>query len=224
LRTTVHLRRHLQAVGFASTVVLLTMFALAQVQPRLFPFFPYLGLGARQDYRGTTLTAKPAPDFRLTDYTGQPLALSDLRGNVVVLTFLDPRCTDECPLIAQDLAHAVRSLGNDAAKVAVVAVNINLKAGVAEAEQFTYRRGLDRLPAWHFLSGPWEHVEEVVASYYVAAGDPKPGKEGEAAHQDVVYLIDTEGNLRYLLTWQHSPVGAMPFSDLVSQQLRSLLR
>ncbi|HET7016860.1 MAG TPA: hypothetical protein VFI65_23255, partial [Streptosporangiaceae bacterium] len=42
----------------------------------------------------------PAPPFSLTDTKGNQVSLASLAGKVVLLTFLDPVCTSDCPLIA----------------------------------------------------------------------------------------------------------------------------
>jgi hypothetical protein len=44
---------------------------------------------------------KPAPEFSLRDANGAPVALSDLRGKVVVLNFIYTKCPDVCPLHAE---------------------------------------------------------------------------------------------------------------------------
>ena len=43
-----------------------------------------------------------APAFTLTDQHGRAVTLASLRGKVVLLTFLDPVCTSDCPLEAQE--------------------------------------------------------------------------------------------------------------------------
>lgn len=73
---------------------------------------------------GTDLDGTPAPDFHLVDQTGQPVALSDLRGRVVVLTFLYTRCPDTCPLIVSKLGQVHDQLGEQAQGVAFVAVTV----------------------------------------------------------------------------------------------------
>jgi cytochrome oxidase Cu insertion factor (SCO1/SenC/PrrC family) len=45
-----------------------------------------------------------APGFALTTQDSAPLALSDLRGKVVLLTFIYTSCTDTCPLLTGKLA------------------------------------------------------------------------------------------------------------------------
>ena len=40
--------------------------------------------------------ARP-PDFRLNDQDGDPMTLGDVRGDVVVMTFIYTTCRDLCP-------------------------------------------------------------------------------------------------------------------------------
>ena len=53
-----------------------------------------------------------APGFSLTSQYGEPVTLSSLRGKVLLLTFLDPVCTSDCPLIAQEFRLAGQLLGS----------------------------------------------------------------------------------------------------------------
>ncbi len=52
---------------------------------------------ANQSYGGTQLD-DIASDFHLTDQIGSDVSLSDFRGKVVVLTFMDSQCKDTCPI------------------------------------------------------------------------------------------------------------------------------
>ena len=53
----------------------------------------------------------PAPGFQLTDQNGQPVSLASLRGKVVLMTFLDPVCTTDCPIIGAEMKEAGVLLG-----------------------------------------------------------------------------------------------------------------
>ena len=55
--------------------------------------------------------AGPAPGFTLTDQNGRTVSLSALRGKVVVLEFMDPHCTDICPMVSQEFVDAYHDLG-----------------------------------------------------------------------------------------------------------------
>src|SRR5258706_15149570 len=41
----------------------------------------------------------PAPEFTLTDQNGKRIALKDLRGKVLAITFIFASCADTCPLL-----------------------------------------------------------------------------------------------------------------------------
>ena len=53
------------------------------------------------------------PDFTMTSQDGKPLKLSDLRGKVVVLTFIYTRCPlpDFCPLMDRKFSELAQQLG-----------------------------------------------------------------------------------------------------------------
>ena len=67
----------------------------------------------------------PAPPFTLTDQHGRTVSLASLRGHVVALTFLDPVCTSDCPLIAQEFRQTDQRLGGQARNVDFVAIVAN---------------------------------------------------------------------------------------------------
>jgi hypothetical protein len=50
---------------------------------------------------------RPALGFTLTDQDDRTLALSALRGEVVVLEFMDPHCTDIGPIVSQEYVDAL---------------------------------------------------------------------------------------------------------------------
>lgn len=54
---------------------------------------------------------EPVPDFTMTSQDGKPVKLSDLRGNVVALTFIYTRCPlpDFCPLMDRKFSELARA-------------------------------------------------------------------------------------------------------------------
>ena len=48
----------------------------------------------------------PEPPVGLVDQYGRPVSLASLRGKAVALTFLDPVCTSDCPVIATEFREA----------------------------------------------------------------------------------------------------------------------
>ena len=203
--------RHIKALAFALVVFLITSFALAQVNPAVFPFMPYVWpyiAGRSLTYTGTELESAPAPMFALQNQHGATVSLADQQGKMVLLTFLDPLCSDDCLLLTQEIAAAQQQLGANSDELLVLAINVNPAIQTPDAMlTFLKNQGLEQNHSWHFLSGEWEAIAEIIAGFYVSAGEPKPSKPGEVAHQNVVFLIDPHGELRVLITYP-TPVGA----------------
>ena len=68
----------------------------------------------------------PAPHFSLVDQDGATLSLASFRGRAVAITFLDPVCVSDCPLIAQEFRQADGAARlRSSRRVALVAVVAN---------------------------------------------------------------------------------------------------
>src|SRR5262249_60531132 len=96
----------------------------------------------------------PAPGFSLTDQNGRTVSLASLRGKVVLMTFLDPVCTSDCPIIAQEFKQAGQMLGAQATNVELVAVVANpTYRPTAFTRAFHRQEGLAPGPNWLYLTG-----------------------------------------------------------------------
>lgn len=173
-------------------------------------------------YEGDRL-AGPAPGFRLVDQRGSVVSLSDLHGKVVVLTLLDPDCTDVCPLYAYQIKLAYQSLRAEAADVVFVAINANKKkTSVEDVSAASRKWGVDEIPSWHFVTGSPAELEAAWAAYsVVGSGPPKPGKPDEMTHSPAIFVIDRAGQRR----WYFSTVvdGAPSASALIVKHVKALL-
>ena len=96
----------------------------------------------------------PASPFRLTDQDGRTVTLASLRGKVVLLTFLDPVCTTDCPLIAQEFKATGTMLGAQAQQTELVAIVANpTYYGTQFTQAFDRQEGLSTVPDWLYLTG-----------------------------------------------------------------------
>ncbi len=167
----------------------------------------------------------PAPQFHLVDQHGTPVSLSDLRGYTVALTFLDPVCTSDCPIIAQEFRAASQLLGSTAQHVRFVAIDANPEYySVAVIEAFDRQEGLSSQPNWLFLTGPRATLEQVWDHYGVAAVTAPAG--GMVAHTDVAYVIDDHGSTRRVLNADPGAGTAQSessFSALLAQQITQVI-
>ena len=154
---------------------------------------------------GSTATMNsPAPGFTLTDTRGRQVALAGLRGKVVLLTFLDPVCVTDCPLIAQEFRLAAQLLGGNARRVELVAVDVNpLYNELAYTQAFDRQEGLDTVPGWRYLTGSPGTLRQVYRAYGVAS-ETAPGG-AMLAHNEFAFVIDQAGHLREELPFDPGP-------------------
>jgi len=149
------------------------------------------------------LPDRAAPGFTLTDQRGRRVSLASFRGKTVLLGFFDSRCTQVCPVVAQELIAAERDLGPRGAGVAFVGVNVNPQAeSVAAVRQFTAVHGLGQLPNWYFLTGTTGQLARVWAAYGIEVQLPAGGSQ--TVHGDYLFFINPLGHERFL---------AEPFAD-----------
>lgn len=156
----------------------------------------------------------PAPDFALTRQDGARVALADLRGKVVVVTFIYATCTDTCPLLTAKLVGIQRKLGTDGARVRFVAITVDPERDTPEAlRRYAEGHGA-KPPGWVFLTGTEKEIGEVARRYGIYV---KKRPAGDVDHTFLTSLIDGEGVLRV----QYQGVRFDPGEFL--RDLRSLL-
>jgi cytochrome oxidase Cu insertion factor (SCO1/SenC/PrrC family) len=145
-----------------------------------------------------------APAFTLTDQDGHQVSLASLRGKTVLLTFLDPVCTSDCPVIAQEFRQADQLLAASAAHVELVAIVANpIYRSISYTRAFDSQEGLAGLPNWLYLTGSLPELQQVWRNYAIAAQILPAG--GMIAHSDVAYVIDANGHTRAELDFDPGP-------------------
>jgi cytochrome oxidase Cu insertion factor (SCO1/SenC/PrrC family) len=131
-----------------------------------------------------------AAPFSLVDQFGDRRRLSDFRGSVVLLTFIDPHCGGVCPLTADLLRRAKASVGSDS-PLQLLAIDANPKAtSVEDVRRWSVRHGM--LHDWLFLTAPMQRLRRVWAEYGVQVIE----QSGDVAHSSAVFLIDEDGRER----------------------------
>ena len=182
---------------------------------------------ANQPYQGTELSGI-APDFRLIDQNGDFVSLSDFRGKVVVLTFMDSQCKDTCPITGAHFRQAYGQLNQkEASQVVFLGVNVNVEASAfADVLETTHAWHLDEVQSWHFLTGQREELEPVWNDYAVTV---EPVPDGNAImHTPGVFVIDPLGQKRWYVSTVFSGTGdtelTLPLGELLVNHIREILR
>jgi protein SCO1/2 len=136
----------------------------------------------------------PAPAFSLTTQDGARLALQDLRGKVVAVTFIYASCADTCPLLTAKLAGLQARLGTDfAARVFFVAITVDPERDTPQVlKRYAQAHGAN-LTGWAFLTGTPAEIQQVTRQYGIYA---KKTPRGAVDHTFLTSLIDPSGTLR----------------------------
>jgi cytochrome oxidase Cu insertion factor (SCO1/SenC/PrrC family) len=181
--------RSIVAAGAVAVILLgAAPLAVAQANPNADPILA-------QAISGSSSTLNlPAPGFTLTDQAGHQVSLASLRGKVVLLTFLDPVCVTDCPLIGTEFAQASHLLAADSNRVEMVAVVLSPSyRSLATMRAFDQHEGLATLPNWQYLTGSLTSLKKVWVDYGMTA-QVLPGG-AMTGHNDETFLISQRGRV-----------------------------
>jgi cytochrome oxidase Cu insertion factor (SCO1/SenC/PrrC family) len=146
----------------------------------------------------------PASGFSLTDQKGRAVTLASLRGKVVLLGFLDPVCTSDCPLMGQEFRQAGQLLAADTSRVELVAVNYNpLDTQVGYLQAFDRQEGLNTISNWLYLTGTSSQLQQVWHAYGLPVEILPAGSM--IGHGDYAFVIDQDGHVRQELNFDPGP-------------------
>ncbi len=149
---------------------------------------------------------EPAPAFQLTDIKGAPLALAELKGRIVVLSWMNANCANSRHAF---LRGPIRLLARtaDPTQVAFVTINplpptdphgtVEATTSDADALRITHRVLMD--PA-----------ATLTATYGVT-------------HARTVAVIDAEGILRYVGAMDNAPNGIDPEEEAYTSYLHTVV-
>jgi protein SCO1 len=138
-------------------------------------------------------------DFTMISQDGKTVKLSDLRGYVVVLTFIYTRCPlpDFCPLMDRkfaDLAQSISAFPERAAKIRLISLSFDPEHDTPEIlhKHAQIRGGTP--PLWSFAVANHDELARIAPALGFVYG---PGKD-EIIHNLCTAIIDPEGKLARL--------------------------
>jgi len=136
------------------------------------------------------------PDFAMTTQEGKALKLSDLRGEVVVLTFIYTRCPlpNFCPLMDRkfgEMAAQLAAVPSRAARVRLLSVSFDPEHDTPEALATHAKLRGAKPPLWTFAVASHEELQKVAAPLGMTYG---PGSEG-IMHNLSTVVIAPDGTL-----------------------------
>ena len=141
------------------------------------------------------------PGTTLTDQDGQPLALTDLKGSAVAVTFIYTRCplAQFCPLIDRRFAEVQKLVAADpstAGRVRLVSVSFDPEFDRSE----TLRAHAKKLAAdprvWRFATAPQSIVDRFAAEFGV---NVIRETDGTITHNLRTAVVDPSGHVRSIV-------------------------
>ncbi|MEP7036180.1 MAG: SCO family protein [Actinomycetota bacterium] len=175
---------------------------------------------------GTTLDKALSPallSLPLTDEHGKTLTLGSLSGKTIVLVPFLTTCQETCPMTSvnmRDIAAAVKASGQSSS---VVELEITVDPGRDEAARLAaYQKLYGSQPGWDLAtagtSGTSSLWRELGVYYAKVPEDNPPPKDWQTgkvltydvAHQDVVFVVDGNGHIRWLTSGAPNTAGVNP--------------
>ncbi len=137
-----------------------------------------------------------APDFVMTTQDGKSLQLSDLRGKVVVLTFIYTRCPlpDYCPLVDRkfhDLAQKLEVRSATREGVRLLSISFDPEHDDPKTLESHARRMGAKEPLWTFAVATHEELRKAAESFGLMYGP----MEKQIVHNLSIAILDQQGRL-----------------------------
>ncbi len=160
---------------------------------------------AKPEFAGTDITgAAFESGFVLTDHNGKTRRLVDFRGKVVALFFGYTHCPDVCPTTMDELAKAVRLLGDRRSEVQVLFVTLDPERDTPQVLA-KYVPSFD--PGFLGLYGDAGTIAATARAFKVFYKKQDSGGKGGYTidHTAGIYVFDKRGQPRVFLGYGQKP-------------------
>jgi cytochrome oxidase Cu insertion factor (SCO1/SenC/PrrC family) len=138
-----------------------------------------------------------APVFTLTDQHGATYSLGEHSGRYTLLTFLDPECWTDCPLLSAQLKQ-VRAQLSPNAKIDIVAVAADpYHETLANVNHFITLHSLGDVKDFYFVTGKLATVRKVWHSFGIGVTMTPTAKM--SIHSDYMFIINPSGRLKWVI-------------------------
>ena len=146
-------------------LILLTGAAAAAVLFRPHP--SALTLPPPSPYRGSIPPADiRVPQFTLHDYRGAKVTTRELRGRIAVVSFVDTKCTEKCPIVTSVIARGLRELPAHT-RSAVMPLLISVNPNVDTRASITRFLAVRRARRLYYLVGSVRELRPVWKAFAI---------------------------------------------------------
>jgi protein SCO1/2 len=149
-----------------------------------------------------------AADFSLTTHDGGTLRLSDLRGKVLLVSFVFTTCNGTCPATTHRMGQVQDALKRKGlwkeSRVQLLSISLDPARDTPDVLR-QYMQIWDVDPSrWTFLTGPTDRVKKVIRDWSMWV---KAAPNGQLDHPSRIFLVDGRGRVReiYSLDFLKAP-------------------
>jgi len=162
----------------------------------------------------------PAPTFSLVDQHGHLYHLGEHPGHYTLLTFLDPVCYTDCPLLAEQLKLVAENVGANA-PLDLVAIAANPRhESEADVQHFMALHHLGSLKNFYFVTGSLATLSRTWGAFGIQVISSKTSIM--SIHSDLMFIIGPQGRTKWIVP--DDPISAVSLQASAVSELTSLLR
>lgn len=143
-----------------------------------------------------------APDFQLTERSGQLISRADLAGRVWVADFIFTRCQGMCPMLSTRMAFLQQHLQETSGRaVQLISFSVDPEWDTPERLREYAERYHADANRWLFVTGPTQTVTRLITEGFHLGLTPAPSESQSAAtepiiHSDRLMLVDPALRIR----------------------------
>lgn len=150
---------------------------------------------------GTTISRlaviRKAPDFALRTQNGDLLRCSDLKGKVLLVSFIFTTCNGTCPATTHRMSQVQQELKTRGLckenRVRLLSITLDPVRDTPEVLR-AYMQLYDvDAASWSFLTGSADQVASTITAWGMWA---RPAANGQLDHPSRIFLVDTRGRIR----------------------------
>jgi protein SCO1/2 len=134
------------------------------------------------------------PDFKLTERSGSPLTLSDLKGNVWLADFFYTSCPGPCPMLSSRLSDVQKAIGN-AKDIRLVSVSTDPEKDTVDTLN-GYATQFGAGPHWFFLTGDKAEIYKLANQGFKLSVTEDRSAAEPITHSTRIALVDRQGVVR----------------------------
>jgi len=139
------------------------------------------------------------PEFSLTERSGQPFGLQDLKGRVWVADFIFTNCAGTCPIMTTAMTDIQKmALAENLDDVRLVSITVDPERdSLAVLQRFA--DGYGAIPErWYFLTGDGAAIQQLANKGFLLSAATSTGGSAEEPiiHSNRFVLVDRQGRIR----------------------------